>query len=670
MAKLVLLHVLKSRPRAALALALLCLSAGAQAAGDNVTLLAPVFQDHAVLQRDRPIPVWGHAQRGAQVHVDFAGAHVTARADEHGDWQAQLPVQKAGGPYTLQAHSGTATQVASDILIGDVWLCSGQSNMELPVRRTLNADGEISGAQNDSIRMLRVPQTATPSPQSGFGGPAPWLSATPENVPNFSAACYYFARELQKTEKVPQGLINASLGGSRIEAWLDDASLRKAGGNDEALDVLAQYAHDPLGANAQWGELWAKWWRALPDTSKADPAVNDEPWQPDTSTAGWREAPHAMGDYQQWGLPELASFNGMLWYRTTVKLTAAQAAQATTLWLGNVDEVDETWVNGRGVGSSYGGGDRHYTLPSGLLHAGDNVIVVNALNTYAGGGIIGPASTRALHFADGSSVPLDDAGWQYRKVPLAAGTPPLAPWLSASGKTTLYNGMIAPLGHYGIRGALWYQGESNTGEAGNYRKLLEALRNEFRARFGADMPLLIVQLANYGAVPTHPVVSGTAELREAQRLVAQEDSHSGLAIAIDIGEHSDIHPANKQELGRRLARAARHVVYGEALASSGPTPLSVRREGEAVVVTFGDVSGKLLAYGADDLLGFELCGAQADSCRYAHAEIRNDHEVILHASVPAVTRVRYAWADSPLVNLYDESGLPAGPFQLDLPTRP
>jgi sialate O-acetylesterase len=670
MAKLVLLHVLKSRPRAALALALLCLSAGAQAAGDNVTLLAPVFQDHAVLQRDRPIPVWGHAQRGAQVHVDFAGAHVTARADEHGDWQAQLPVQKAGGPYTLQAHSGTATQVASDILIGDVWLCSGQSNMELPVRRTLNADGEISGAQNDSIRMLRVPQTATPSPQSGFGGPAPWLSATPENVPNFSAACYYFARELQKTEKVPQGLINASLGGSRIEAWLDDASLRKAGGNDEALDVLAQYAHDPLGASAQWGELWAKWWRALPDTSKADPAVNDEPWQPATSTAGWREAPHAMGDYQQWGLPELASFNGMLWYRTTVKLTAAQAAQATTLWLGNVDEVDETWVNGRGVGSSYGGGDRHYTLPSGLLHAGDNVIVVNALNTYAGGGITGPASTRALHFADGSSVPLDDAGWQYRKVPLAAGTPPLAPWLSASGKTTLYNGMIAPLGHYGIRGALWYQGESNTGEAGNYRKLLEALRNEFRARFGADMPLLIVQLANYGAVPTHPVVSGTAELREAQRLVAQEDSHSGLAIAIDIGEHSDIHPANKQELGRRLARAARHVVYGEALASSGPTPLSVRREGEAVVVTFGDVSGKLLAYGADDLLGFELCGAQADSCRYAHAEIRNDHEVILHASVPAVTRVRYAWADSPLVNLYDESSLPAGPFRLDLPTRP
>ena len=499
MVKFILPNVLKRQPRAALLLALLGVAAGAQAADDNVALLAPVFQDHAVLQRDRPIPVWGHAQPGAQVQLDFAGTHVTARADKHGDWQAQLPVQKAGGPYTLKAHSDTATQVASDILIGDVWLCSGQSNMELPVRRTLNADGEIASAQNDSIRMLRVPQTAIPAPQNGFNEPAPWLPATSANVPNFSAACYYFARELQKTEKVPQGLINASLGGSRIEAWLDAASLRKVGGNDDALDVLSRYATDPQAANAQWGELWAKWWRALPAAAKADPAVSDEPWLPNASTAGWHQAPHAMGDYQQWGLPELARFNGMLWYRTSVKLTAAQASQTTTLWLGNVDEVDETWVNGRGVGSSYGGADRHYTLPNGLLHAGDNVIVVNALNTYAGGGIIGPASTRALHFADGSSVPLDDAGWQYRQVPLTAGTPPLAPWLSASGKTTLYNGMIAPLGHYAVRGAVWYQGESNTGEAGSYRKLLEALRDEFRARFGADLPLLIVQLANYGA---------------------------------------------------------------------------------------------------------------------------------------------------------------------------
>lgn len=617
--------MLSRRSLPLLLLACCCLAAGAQAGDAKPALLAPLFQDHAVQQRDHPIPIWGRAQPGAQVQIDFAGRHVTARADGKGDWQARLPAKRAGGPYTLQARAGAITQTIDDLLVGDVWLCSGQSNMELPVRRTLNVDSEISDAHNDSIRMLRVPPSAMPAPQTGFSGPAAWLSATPANVPEFSAACYYFARELQKSEKVPLGLINASLGGSRIEAWLSAAALRKADGDGdaEALNVLAQYARDPGAANAHWGELWAAWWRALPVAARAEPATDDQPWLSGASSDGWRKAPHALGDYQQWGLPELASFNGMLWYRTTVRLTAAQAAQAATLWLGNADEIDETWVNGRSVGSSYGGADRHYALPSGLLHAGENLIAVNVLNTYAGGGLIGPASTRALHFADGTSVALDDAGWEYRKVPLKAGTPPLAPWLSASGMTTLYNGMIAPLGDYGLRGALWYQGESNTAEAAAYRAQLEALREEFRGQFNARLPLLIVQLANYGAMRTHPVESGIAELRESQRLVAQEDARSGLAVAIDIGEHSDAHPANKQELGRRLARAARHVVYGQALAPSGPIPLSAKREGNAVLLSFSDVTGTLLAYGGHDLLGFELCGAQADSCRYAQADIRD-----------------------------------------------
>lgn len=657
-----------SRTTLPMLLASFCLTVTAQASDTKPTLLSPLFQNHAVLQRGRPIPIWGHAQPGAEVQIDFADRHVTARANAQGDWQALLPAEQAGGPYTLQARTGTASQTVSDLLIGDVWLCSGQSNMELPVRRTLNVDSEVAGARNDSIRMLRVPQVAMPAPQRDFDRPVAWLPTTPANVPEFSATCYYFARELQKTEKVPLGLINASLGGARIEAWLSAAALRKADGNStaEALDVLAQYAHDPSTANAHWGKLWAAWWRGLPAAAKAKPAANDQPWLPDAPSTGWRQAPHALGDYQQWGVPELAKFNGMLWYRTTVRLTAGQAAQAAVLWLGDADEVDETWVNGRAVGSSYGGADRHYPLPNGLLHPGNNLIVVNVLNTYAGGGLIGPAATRALHFSDGSSVPLDAAGWQYRKVPLRAGTPPLAPWLSASGMTTLYNGMIAPLGDYGLRGAVWYQGESNTGEAPSYRAQLEALREEFRDQFGAKLPLLIVQLANYGAVPTHPVESGTAEVREAQRLVAQEDANSGLVVTIDIGEQSDIHPANKQELGRRLARAALHVVYGRTLAPSGPVPLSAKRADDGVVVTFGEVTGKLLAHGGNDLLGFELCGVKTDSCRYAEASIRNGMQVILHAPVTDPVRVRYAWADSPLVNLYDESGLPAGPFQISV----
>ncbi len=624
-------------------------------------LLHPLFQDHAVVQRDRPIPVWGQAAPGAQVQVELAGRRVETQAGDDGRWQARLPALEAGGPHELIARSGGQTRRVADVLVGDVWLCSGQSNMELQVHRSLNARAEIAGAGNDRIRLLRVPQAGMPAPRRDFAGPVRWQPATPANVPEFSAACYYFARELQKDVDVPMGLINASLGGSRIEAWLSAGALRGAGDYGDALDVLAQYAHAPQAASARWGELWDAWWNAQPGV-----AAGDRPWLPQAAAAGWRAAPPQLGNYQAWGVPGLEHFTGMLWYRAKLRLSAAQAAQGATLALGNVDEIDQTWVNGRGVGSSYGGDARAYPLPAGLLREGDNLIVVNALNTYLDGGLVGPKDTRALLLADGTRIALDDAGWEYRTVPPGMATPPLAPWLSASGKTTLYNGMVAPLGQYALRGALWYQGESNTGEAAVYPGLLRAYRSDLRAQFGAGLPLLVVQLANYGAAPTRPQESGSAQLRQAQRMVAAEDARSGLAVAIDIGERGDIHPANKQELGRRLARAARHVVYGERLPASGPVPLAARREGDAVAVRFGDIGDGLVAYGGDGPLGFELCGDATGSCRYAHARIRGD-EVLLRADVSAAARVRYGWADSPVVTLYDGAGLPAGPFEIRIP---
>lgn len=632
-------------------------------------LLDPLFQDHAVVQRDRAIPVWGQASPGESLKIALDGKTVSSRAGADGHWQASLPALPAGGPYTLSVTAADgSSQTAKDILVGDVWLCSGQSNMELQVRRTLNLNSETSGANNDRIRMLTVPQTGASAPQDHFAAPVQWKSTTPQNVPDFSATCYYFARELQKTVDVPMGLINASLGGSRIEPWLSAQALRKVGGYDEALDTLALHAKDPQAAAAQWGAFWAKWWSRQPQVKKGD-----EPWNPAASDAGWKAAPKTLVDYQTWGVPELASYTGMLWYRTTVTLTKQQAAQDATLAIGNVDEIDQTWVNGRGVGSSsYGGSPRIYRLPHGLLHAGKNLIVINDLNTYLAGGMMGPSDTRALKFADGSSVPLDTNGWQYREVPRDIGTPPLAPWLTVSGKTTLYNGMIAPLGHYAFRGALWYQGESNTGEADQYRRLLEAYRDDLRAQFGAKLPLLIVQLSSYGPAPTKPAESGWAGVREAERLVAAEDPHSGLAVAVDIGERYDIHPANKQELGRRLARATRHVVYGESLPPSGPLPVAATREGDTVAVSFRDVTGKLVAYSSNHPIGFELCGTQADSCSYADADLR-DGKVLLHLDTPpahGIARVRYCWADSPFCTLYDEAGLPAVPFQLDITSSP
>lgn len=645
-------------PRATVLALLLALGASAHGV-EQAPLLHPLFQDHAVLQRDQPVRVWGRAEPGQAVRVELAGRRASVRAGADGHWEARLPALPAGGPHVLQVRAGARAQRVEDVLVGDVWLCSGQSNMELQVWRALDARAELAGAANDRIRLLTVPQREALVPQWDFGQPVQWRPVTTDSVRDFSAACYYFARELQKHVDVPMGLVNAAWGGSRIEAWISAPALRATGQYDAELDVLDRYAADPLAGIADWGRLWQAWWSSRPGVP-----ADDRPWE---GTGQWRDAPAQLGAWEQWGVPELAGFDGMVWYRSHVVLDAAQAAQEATLVLGPADEVDMTWVNGRAVGSTYGaGGERRYRLPPGLLRAGRNEVVVNVLDTWRDGGLAGPASAHALELADGTRVPLAPA-WQYRIAPPELGTPPRAPWQSAAGLSTLAAGMIAPLGGYGLRGALWYQGESNTGEPERYAGLLRALRADWRARFGARLPLLVVQLAGFGMPRSEPAESGWAGVREAQRLVAAEDPATGLAVAIDIGDRYDIHPANKQELGRRLARVARHVVYGQALPPSGPVPRAARRVDGAVEVDFTDVEAGLQAFGADGPIGFELCGEGPGSCRWAQARLQ-DRRVLLRAEGMQPARVRYCWGDNPVCTLYDGNGLPAGPFQLSVPS--
>ena len=646
----------------ALALVLLCCSAGTHAQDTaQAPLLHAVFQDHAVLQRDRPIPVWGTAGAGEAVTVTFARQTVTTRAAADGRWRVALRPLAAGGSHTLTVRAGQATQVVRDVQMGDVWLCSGQSNMELPVWRALDASSEIASASYPRIRLFTVPQAAAVTPQASFAGATAWKPASPDTVRDFSAACLYFARELQKTVDVPMGLIEAAWGGSRIEAWTRVAALRAGGGRDEVLDVLETYADDPSAGIAKWGRHWETWW-----TTRKDAVPGDLPWQPDASGEGWRDAPTSLGAWERWGVPALSDYNGMVWYRTQVTLTAAQAAVAATLELGAADETDMTWVNGVAVGSRYGAGEaRRYPVPAGVLKAGVNTVVVNVLDTYRDGGLAGPLDAQALRFDDGTRAVLD-APWRYRVAP-AAEAPPGAPWQAATGLSTLYNGMIAPLGDYGLRGMLWYQGESNTGAAAAYAALLRMLRDDWRRQFGARMPLLVVQLAGYGMPPTAPVDSGWAQLRDAQRQVVAEDTQSGLVVAIDIGDAYDIHPPNKQELARRLARAARHVVYGErALVPSGPTARTASRSAEGVRIAFDGVTGGLVTTGANGPIGFELCDAVTKRCDYADAFLDGAHVVLRGPHADAATHVRYCWADGPVCTLRDTAGLPAGPFELPL----
>jgi sialate O-acetylesterase len=640
-------------------------------------LLHSMFLDHAVLQRDQPVSVWGTAAPAQTVTVSFASQNVTTQADTQGRWKATLAAMPAGGPYVLGVHTSSgATQTVNDVLVGDVWLCSGQSNMVLQVHRALDSRSEISGSANDAIRMITIALTSELTPQEEFAAPGQWQVAAPATVPDFSAACFYFARELQKSVAVPFGLINSSWGGSRLEAWMSRQALRAAGGYDAALDVLDRRTTDAPAAAARWGSIWESWWHSQPQTHGMT-----DPWSTAPMGPQWRAAPRELVPWEKWHISELENYNGMLWYRTSVKLSAQQAKQRARLSIGLVDESDQTWVNGRMQGKTADfqrrGGERGfaeiqatgpqkiYYLPAGSLRAGENVIVVNVLDTYGNGGLYGPTQGRVLQFEDGSSMGLDGA-WHFQMPPPGL-NPPREPWGTTAGLTTIHNAMIAPLHAYSLRGVVWYQGESNTAEPGRYRELLPRFMADWRSEFAApQLPLMIVQLANYGSPPTAPVESGWAEVREAQRLSVADDPRAALAVTIDIGDRYDIHPANKQELGRRLARAARHVVYGESIAPSGPTPREAQRVGDDVIVTFTDVATRFITYSADAPIGFELCGPARNSCRFVGARLDGDRVVLNAAQVLAATRVRYCWADSPVCTLYDESSLPAGPFELSI----
>jgi sialate O-acetylesterase len=497
------------------------------------------------------------------------------------------------------------------------------------------------------------------TPLETFAEPVKWLPATSATVSEFSSACYYFARELQKTVHVPLGLINSSWGGTLIQPWMSESALRTVGGYDRQLEVFHELTSDPQAASQHWGAVWESWWRDR---------MHTEPWRAAVATADWRVAPKPLVYWELWGVPELANYDGLMWYRTTITLTARQASQNATLTLGAIDQVEATWLNGHWLGTTSGANrERTYAVPPKTLKKGKNTIAVNVLDTYSYGGIYGPAEKRALRLADGTVVPLDQE-WRYQIVPSSIGPSSRAPWEDVAGVTLIRNAMIAPLGSYGLRGIIWYQGESNADDAPHYKPLLQGLMADWRSQFGSDLPVLVVQLANYGPAATAPAASDWATLREAQRLAVAADAHAALTVAIDIGERTDIHPANKQELGRRLARAARHLVYGESIAPSGPVAVAARKDGERLVVSFKDITGGgLVAYGAYRPLGFELCGADQASCRFVDATLQPDRVVLEPVrAASAATRVRFCWADSPVCTLYDKSGLPAGPFEMPI----
>lgn len=628
------------------------------AAPPQAASFARIFTDHAVLQRDQPITIWGDAAQRARVTLSIAGKTVEGMADARGRWRVRLPRLPAGGPYRMTLTSGGATTVLDDIAIGDVFLCGGQSNMEFPARLSTNAWSGFPDAANADLRFVTIDKDSTPAPRAELKTSVAWKVASPDTVGEASAVCYYMARSLQKSQKVPIGFIAADWGGTTIQGWIGAQSLRTLGSYTAGLDAVALLARDPVRANADEQRRQDIWWDAHDPQAAAQRAwaaadYDDSAWPAIVPQGSWKESGNAA----------FTAFDGVAWFRTTVTLTEAEAQAATELQLGPIDTYDSAWINGVRVG----GGSiawvwRNYPIPAATLKAGRNVVVLRVLSGGNGGGLTGRSETRGIRLASGALVPLA-ASWRYRLGMKSKGLSiASAPWDVPTSLSTLYNGMIAPLSGYGLKLAAWYQGEANVGSADEYGTLLPLLMRDWRSTFAQpDLPFVVAQLSSYGDVARVPVDSAWAALRDVQAKAVRRDPHAGLAVTIDVGDRTDVHPTQKTVVGERLAQAARVVAYGAPGGRGGPEATSVDRRGDDLVIHFRDAEGGLQTYSAGVAIGFEACAA---TCRFVAGTVAGEAIVLPGANRPDVVRVRYAWADAPYVNLYSAADLPVVPFEL------
>jgi len=620
-------------------------------------LVHPLFADHMVLQRDLAAPVWGWTDPGREIRVSLAGKSGTARADDSGRWQVKLGPFSAGGPHILRIE-GPQTVVIQDVLIGDVWICSGQSNMEWGMWGVNNSPQEIAAADHPQLRLFTVPKKIATRPEEVPGGQ--WQVCSPQTVAGFSAVGYFFGRDLQKAIDVPIGLIHTSWGGTVAEAWTSAEAMETMDDFKPAVAQFRERAEAMESGNDKYEEQLSQWWRendpgSAADKNWADPGLDAADWKTMNLPVGWEQA----------GLPD---FDGVVWFRTEFDLPESAAGKEATLSLGPIDDIDTTWINGIQVGGgTVWNQPRVYKIPAGALKAGRNVVAIRVLDTGGGGGVIGQAEQLKIEPTAGQSISLAGA-WRYKVSAALADTKPAPQRLDNNPNVTtvLYNGMIAPLVPFGVKGAIWYQGESNAGRPAQYRTLLPTMIRDWRTRFGVgDFPFFIVQLANFMGVQQQPVESGWAELREAQLLTALNDPHCGLAVAIDIGEANDIHPKNKQDVGARLALAARGIAYGESIEYSGPEFKSMEVAGGKARLRFIHVGGGLVAKGGEPLKGFAIAGADKRFL-FADAKIDGDTVVVSSPDVAEPVAVRYGWANNPVCNLYNKAGLPASPFRTDV----
>jgi sialate O-acetylesterase len=613
--------------------------------------LPRLISNGMILQRDIPLTIWGWAGVYEKVNVVIGNQYYQTSANAQGEWKIQLKPHAAGGPFEIKI-KGSNEIILTDVLFGDVYVCSGQSNMELWMgRMKYKYAKEIETVNNSQIRQFLVPDKYDfKNPQKDFDEGS-WLSANPKNILDFSGLAYFFAKEINAKYNIPVGIINTALGGSPAQAWISEQALRAF---PDYFNEAEKYKDDAnIKSIESQNQLISKSWYNYIDVF--DKGIAEHWKSPKLDDQNWAQ----MTIPGYWADTKLGNVNGVVWFRKKIKVPASMVGKPVKLELGRIVDADSVFVNEQFIGTtSYQYPPRRYELANNVLHEGENEITIRVINNSGRGGFVLDKKYELTSLKDTIKL---NGDWKYKLGVIATSLPSetFIRWKPLG----LYNAMIAPLTNYGIKGFLWYQGEANTSNPSNYSALMQTLITDWRAKWNnVNLPFLYVQLPNFMEPNKKPVESNWAELRQ-QQFNLMKMPNTGMAVAIDLGDWNDIHPENKLDVAHRLALLAQKNIYNEKnLVAQGPLLKSMKVNNSKCELSFSEIGSGLVIKGGPALSQFQIAGADK-IFKWAKAEIKNNQVVVWSSEIISPVYVRYAWADNPEGGkLYNQEGLPASPF--------
>lgn len=625
--------------------------------------LPNIFTDDMVLQQKEKVVFWGDAASDKTITIttSWDNQKYTVQSNAEGKWEGTINTPSFGGPYTISFNDGEVSEL-KNILIGEVWICSGQSNMYFTMRELgNNAEQEIAAADHPQIRLLKLSllNSNVPLEQAKLDGKG-WTVCNPQNVREFSAVGYFFGRELNKKLNVPIGLILSSWGGTVSEAWTSTASIKKFPEFLQAVKQIQADKRTPDQVLAEYQQAQTDWFTKV-QSADAGYYDNKAAWAAtELNDESWKE----MKLPGVWESSALPGFDGVVWFRKKINIPASFSGADVTLRLEKIDDNNIVWFNGVEIGRTDGWNvDRVYQVPANLIKTGENLITVRVFDSGGDGGIYGDADGLKLLNSSGTVIPL--AGdWKYKIAVNFAELPNPQLQNGPNRPTVLYNAMINPLIRLKVKGVIWYQGESNASRADQYRTIFPALIKDWRMQFdNPNLAFIYVQLANFMQIKPEPGDSDWAELRDAQ-LQTLKLPNTGMAVAIDLGEAGDIHPKNKMDVGKRLSLPALAKVYGQQLPYSGPLFKSYEKSPGSISISFDQTNDGLKIKDGAELKGFTIAGTD-QKFKKAKAIIKGDKVIVSAEGLTNPAAVRYAWADNPECNLINGAGLPASPFRTD-----